>query len=316
MKTELPLFFQRRRFAAILLLLAVLFWAGNVVVARACGQDLPPLWMTFGRWSMASLLLCPLAGRALRHQRRELWACRWRLLWLGALGIACNNAFIYLGVMHSGATSAAALQTLTPVWIVLLSALRRRLPVETWLGVGLAVFGALLIAVHGDLLNAPSAILGSGGIWLLAASVCWALYTLSVVKLPRQLDAGALLAVQAVVGALLLLPVAWVAEPEGLHAALSGADWLALGYLGLFPSVLAYAFYRRGADKLGATLAGNCMNLMPPMSALLSMVFLGERLQWFHIVGFVSIMSGLAVGSGAWLRLPFFSFGLLRADSR
>lgn len=312
MTFSLPVFFQRRRVAVGLLLLAVLFWAGNVVVARAFSDDLPPLWLTVGRWALAALILCPLAARALCAQWRTLWACRWRLLWLSAVGIAGNNALIYIGVQHSGVASAAALQTLTPVWIVLLSAIRRRLPLATWIGVALAGFGALLIAVHGDLQDAPAALMGSGGLWLLAASLCWALYTLSVVRLPEGLDAGGLLAVQAVLGAGLLLPVAWLLEPQGISAHLSAADWLALLYLGVFPSVLAYAFYRRAARQLGAAFAGNCMNLLPPMSALLSVLFLGEQLQGFHLVGFAAIMLGLMLGAGVRLPLPRLVDGLLR----
>ncbi|BEV70913.1 DMT family transporter [Paludibacterium sp. THUN1379] len=300
-----PSFFQRKRCAACLLLAAVLFWAGNVVVARAFSNDLPPLWLTLGRWACASLLLCPLAASALRQQYKLLWQQRWHLLWLAATGIAANNALIYMGVARAGVTSAAALQTLTPVWIVLLSALRQRLPLRTWAGVMLAMCGAVLIAVHGDLGDIRQAIAGSGTLWLLAASLCWAGYTLGVVRLPGQLDPGALLATQAVLGSLLLLPLALWLEPQGLNSTLSRADWLALAYLALFPSVLAYAFYRRGADRLGATFAGNCMNLMPPMSALLSMIFLGEHLQTFHVIGFAAIMAGLALGSSRPLTLPW-----------
>jgi drug/metabolite transporter (DMT)-like permease len=304
MNSPFPAFFQRRRCAACLLLLAMLFWAGNVVVARACSGHLPPLWLTVARWSLASLLLCPLAAPALLCQRHALWACRWRLLWLAAVGSAGNNALIYLGVAQSGATSAAALQTLTPVWIVLWSSRSCRLPWATWAGVALAGVGALLIAVHGDLLHAGVALQGSGGLWLLAASICWASYTMSVLRLPAGLDAGALLALQAVLGAVLLLPLAWWLEPQGLAVQLSASDWLALAYLGVFPSVLAYSFYRRAAQQLGAALAGNCMNLLPPLSALLSMAFLGERLQGFHVFGFVAIMLGLALGSGLNWRMP------------
>jgi len=305
-------FFQRRRCAVFLLFLAILFWAGNVVVARAVSASLPPLWMTCGRWALASLLLCPLAARALRAEWRALWACRWRLLWLAAMGISANNALIYFGVAQSGVTSAAALQTMTPIWIVLLSAMRQRLPWSTWAGVALAGFGALLIAVHADWQNLGSALLGSGGLWLFAASLCWALYTTSVVRLPQQLDAGALLAIQALLGALLLLPLACWYEPQTSLSSLKGSDWLALVYLGVFPSVLAYTFYRRAAQQLGVAFAGNSMNLLPLLSALLSVVFLGEQLQGFHLLGFVAIMLGLALGAG---RLRFVG-GLCRLPMR
>jgi drug/metabolite transporter (DMT)-like permease len=209
---------------------------------------------------------------------------------------------------------------MTPIWIVLLSAMHQRLPWSTWAGVALAGFGALLIAVHADWQTLGSALLGSGGLWLLAASLCWALYTTSVVRLPQQLDAGALLAIQALLGALLLLPLACWYEPQTSLSSLKGSDWLALVYLGVFPSVLAYTFYRRAAQQLGVAFAGNSMNLLPLLSALLSVVFLGEQLQGFHLLGFVAIMLGLALGAGqlrfvsGLFRLPMRLWSPLRGD--
>jgi drug/metabolite transporter (DMT)-like permease len=49
-----------------LLCLPPLFWAGNMVVGRAMRNDIPPVAMTFWRWSIAGLLLIPFVMHELR----------------------------------------------------------------------------------------------------------------------------------------------------------------------------------------------------------------------------------------------------------
>ncbi|MGL6071531.1 DMT family transporter [Craterilacuibacter sp.] len=301
----------------LLVICAILFWASNVVIARAFRAELTPFWLAFWRWSCATLVLFPFVIRPLWVERARLWAVRGRLFWLALIGIVGNNAFIYLGVASASATSAAALQTFTPVWIMILGALvlGRRLPALAWGGVICAVLGALTIASEGDLSSILALQVGAGELWLIAASLCWAIYTLIVMTLPRDIHAGALLAIQMAMGSLLLLPLAMVFEPATLPPVLwSHETLIAVLYLGVFPSVLAYVFYNRAVAVLGGERTGNFMNLLPAASSLLSFAFLGEALQSFHMLGFAGIMGGIVLSAGAMPALPRWLRELVRGD--
>ncbi|MCL6262897.1 DMT family transporter [Craterilacuibacter sp. RT1T] len=303
--------------AVLLVICAIVFWASNVVIARAFRAELTPFWLAFWRWSCATLVLFPFVLKPLWRERAQLWAVRGRLFWLALFGIMGNNAFIYLGVASASATSAAALQTFTPVWIMLLGALvlGRRLPLLAWAGVVCAVAGALTIATEGNLASIVALQMGAGEAWLIAASLCWAIYTLIVMTLPRELNAGALLAIQMALGSLLLLPLALVFEPATLAPALwSSETMVAVLYLGVFPSVLAYVFYNRAVKVLGGERTGNFMNLLPAASSLLSFVFLGEMLQGFHLLGFAGIMGGIVLSAGTKPSLPRWLRELVRGN--
>ncbi|MGA9235844.1 MAG: DMT family transporter, partial [Desulfobacterales bacterium] len=75
-------------------------------------------------------------------------------------------------------------------------------------------------------------------------------------------------------------------------------------YIALFASVLAYIFWNKAVAAVGANKAGIFVHLMPVFSITLAFVFLGERLQAYHIPGIVLILCGIVLTTaGNRLRL-------------
>ncbi|TCW31466.1 DMT family transporter [Gulbenkiania mobilis] len=288
-----------------MLLLAIALWAGNVVVTRAIRSEMAPLWMAYWRWQLAGLVVLPWLGPALWRARQQLWSQRGLLLLLAFVGITGNNGCIYLGIVQTSASSAAALQTFTPVWIALMGHLffGQRLCGWGWGGVTLSIIGGLVIAGQGALPFASGAGFGVGEAWILLGSLLWALYTLLMARLSPTLDRKLGLAVQMLAGATLLLPLAWYAAPPVGSPVFSWTVVAALAFMGIFASALAYDCYGRAVDVLGSTVAGNYMNLLPAFSSFFSFLFLGETLAPFHLAGFALIAAGLLLVSGQGPRL-------------
>jgi drug/metabolite transporter (DMT)-like permease len=61
----------------------------------------------------------------------------------------------------------------------------------------------------------------------------------------------------------------------------------------LFPSVLAYLFWNRGVELVGASRAGLFINLIPVFAALLSALLLGEPPRAYHGIGLLLIAGGM-----------------------
>jgi drug/metabolite transporter (DMT)-like permease len=72
---------------------------------------------------------------------------------------------------------------------------------------------------------------------------------------------------------------------------------MTLLYVGVFPSALAYLCFNRGVHLIGANRAAPFFHVVPVFGAAMAIVFLGERLQAFHIIGFVLVLSGVFVAS-------------------
>ena len=71
----------------------------------------------------------------------------------------------------------------------------------------------------------------------------------------------------------------------------------ALVAVALFSSVLAYIFWNRGVDQVGASVAGLFVHLMPVFGVVLAWLFLGERLALFHVAGIALILTGIWITS-------------------
>jgi drug/metabolite transporter (DMT)-like permease len=79
--------------------------------------------------------------------------------------------------------------------------------------------------------------------------------------------------------------------------ALNTANLLSLLYVAIFPSTLAYTCYNRGVQLIGANRAAPFFHFVPLFGSVMAMIFLGERPQLFHIVGFALVLTGVFVAS-------------------
>jgi drug/metabolite transporter (DMT)-like permease len=283
----------------LLAALPPLFWAGNFVFARALHTDIPPIALSFWRWATALLILLPFALPGLRAQWPALQR-HWPLLTLLAvLGITNYNTFAYLGLQSTTATNGVLLSSATPVVIVALSFLLLKQPVRLpqLLGILLSLAGVVVIATEGRPQLLAGMRLNQGDLWILAAGLDWALYSVCLRWRPSGLAPLTFLAAIIGIG---LIPLAGLYAWElaqGHRFAINPTTLGAIGYVGLFPSVLAYIFWNRAVHEMGANRTGQYIHLMPAFGALLAMLVLGERLQWFHAAGVGLIAGGIVLAT-------------------
>ena len=290
-----------RRWSPIWLLAALppLFWAGNFVLARALHMEITPIALSFWRWAIALLILLPFVYSGLWRQR-SLLRRHWPVLTLFAvLGITNYNTFAYLGLQHTTATNGVLLSSVTPVVIVALSFLLFRVPLRgvQLLGILLSLAGVVLIATEGRPVMLARLELNRGDLWILAASLDWALYSVFLRWRPAGLEAKTFLAAIIAIG---LLPLAVLYAWDlaaGHRFALNATNLAAIGYVALFPSVLAYVFWNRAVAEMGPNRTGQYLHLMPAFGAGLAILLLGERLQGFHLVGAVMIAVGIVLAT-------------------
>jgi drug/metabolite transporter (DMT)-like permease len=278
-----------------LLCLPPLFWAGNMVVGRAMRNDLPPVAMTFWRWSIAGLLLIPFVmGELIAHRAAIVRA--WKLFAvLGLINIAVFNTLCYAGLRYTTATNAVLLNSTVPVFILLISwlALREPLSLRQCAGVMLSLLGVVVIVAHGDVQMLLALHFNLGDILLLAAMVLWAIYTVLLRWSPVGMSTGASLATMILFGLPPLAVMYGVELASGARFALTSTGAATLAYYGIFPSVLAYLFYNRGVVRIGANRAGVFVHLVPVFGFLLSAIFLDEPPGMYHVVGVVCVFCGI-----------------------
>ena len=123
---------------------------------------------------------------------------------------------------------------------------------------------------------------------------CFAFYTLWLRGLPADINRLGLLGVQVMI-TLIAVSLLWPWE----HASGESANWktstlAAVLFLGAGPSFVSYLLFGRCVEMIGAARAGLSIHLIPVFGVALSLLFLGEPLHLFHLVGIVTILIGVS----------------------
>lgn len=291
---------SKRLMAWLIFLTPPLLWAGNVIVARAVRNDIAPISLAAGRWLIALSILLPFAWRAMRrdwpHYRTHA-----RLIFATAItGMAAFNTLIYIGLHHTTSTNALLLNSCIPVLIILIGTVfyGQKLTLIQTSGLLLSLVGIVAIVLQGSWEKLIDLSINIGDLWVFAAVICWAWYTIWMKKMPTHLNRSGLMATQMLIGLMILLPIALVEQfLLSKPLSLNEKSWLALAYIGIFPSILAYFCYTAAIVRFGAARAGLSIHLMPVFGTLLGVAFLGEVPQLYHALGMAAIFTGIALCS-------------------
>ena len=294
-----------------MLLLPPLLWAGNAVVGRLLVGTVPPLLLNLLRWSIALAMLLPIAWpviwtRDARRQIRERWRA---LTTLGLFGVAAYNALQYLALTTSTPLNVTLIASSSPVWMLGIGALwfgERPTP-AAMAGAVLSLLGVAVVLSRGDAAQLMQVRFVPGDLLMLLAIASWAIYSWMLVRppasiageaRPRQWNWSGFLFVQTIFGTL------WASSFAGLEALLapqpvrwSGWVVLALLYVAVGPSLIAYRCWGVGVAAVGPAIAAFFANLTPVFAAVLSAALLGEAPRPYHAVAFALIAAGIAVSS-------------------
>jgi drug/metabolite transporter (DMT)-like permease len=285
----------------LLLTLAMLCWAGNWVVGRAIHDQVPPLALNFWRWAASLLLILPVAWRPLRAQWR-LMLRHWKwVLPMAAIASAIFQSMVYLGLQHTTALNGALLIALVPILVAAIAAalLGDRFTPRQALGIAVSLAGAVVVIVRGDAAVLRALAFNPGDLWILAAVPIWALYTVLLKRWPAGVDRMSFLAAMALVGVVVQFPFFAWEWSTGRHMTVTPESLAAIAYTAVFASFLAFVFYNAALQRTTPTVAGPFHHLHPAFTALLAIVFLGERIGWHHAVGVAGIVLGLYLTAAA-----------------
>ena len=285
--------------AALLLTVSSACWGGHIFIGRLVHAEVPPVGLSFWRWVLALAILLPFAWPRLRRDWPEIRR-HWRTLSaLAFFGMAAFHTSLYLSVNYTTATNAALLVAICPVLVPLLSWALYREPVtpRLLLAIAVSLIGVAVVILRGDLANLRTLSVNKGDFIMLAAVFFWSMYTVLVKRRPAALHPQSLLAATMALAIVLLLPV-YLWESAFLRSMPVTQDSvLAVAYVVVFASLLAFLCFNRGIEVLGPNKGGLFMHLIPVFAALLAFVFLGERLALYHGLGIAGIVAGIVLAT-------------------
>ncbi|AFC30321.1 hypothetical protein PM3016_3488 [Paenibacillus mucilaginosus 3016] len=279
-----------------LLVAATCLWGGNFVVGRAIVPFVPPLLLAELRWTLALLVTLPYwGGEFWRHRSRLLQ--HWRpLLLLSLTGIAGFNTLLYIAVQYTSPINAALMNSATPILIVLVTPLMLggRLRWGALPAMGLSIAGVLWIVTRGSWEALLGLSFNRGDLWMMLAVACWAVYTVGMKKYAGMLPPRALFVTTVLMGSLILLPFTvgeWIVRRPDI--AWSPGILAGILYIGILASVAALTAWNAAVAAIGPSRCSGFLNLIPLFSAVFAILFTGESLHAYHLIGALLIISGV-----------------------
>lgn len=302
---------RARSLGTIALAATAALWGSNHVVARAAREIVPLPSLVFWRWMLAAAALTLIAWPACRGAWPQI---RPRLNELTIGGIVGVGLFSYLllgGAYQSLAIEVGFINATTPMWVLLIGVLTGQRSTgdagspQAVAGLAIAFFGTILIITKGHIEAITALQLNLGNLWSLLAAMAFAWFSLRVRVWSQTIAALPLTVVTGWAGILfVMLPVylVWIMSGGAwftTDAASSAYALITIGYIGLAPTMLGNLFYLFGVATNGPAQAATFLYLSPIFSAVLAVVWLGEQIAWFHLVGVTAILLGLFLVSRA-----------------
>jgi drug/metabolite transporter (DMT)-like permease len=283
-----------------LFLLAPVFFSSNLIFGRGITGEMGPFTTALIRWAGSALIMSPIVW----HHRQQCLAFvrRHTLLWLvlGILGMGICGGVVYWALTLTTASNATLIYTTSSLFIILFEWLfaGRRISLREICGMVIAFAGVAAIVLKGDLSAMLHMRFNLGDLAVLVAAISFAVYSI-LLRRPgiRAMPPLPLFGLLALSGAIVLVPPALVEILSGGLLPDTPRDFAMLGGIILFASLAAFYSFQHAVHVFGPGIAGMTLYLMPPMSILMAVIFLGENFERYHAAGIVLVTAGLVLAT-------------------
>lgn len=267
-------------------------WSSTYLALHIAVESLPPLFMASMRYAAAGLVMLVIA---LRRGSRWPGVRDWlRVLPIGALLFLGGNGFVAIAQLSVSSGGAAVVCAMMPLWVGVLGFVTRERPTRReWIALVLGFLGVVVLMGGPSLAGEPHHIA-----LVIAAPMCWALGSVLARRLPGPIghDPFMLPALEMLTGGLSLALVAFV-RGEQIPTDATTSSWLALGYLWLFGSLVAFTAYNWLLRNARPVVATSYAYVNPILAVILGAVISGE------VLGVTTVVANVLIVAAVWLAL-------------
>jgi len=269
--------------------------ASNLIVARGGVEHVPPISLAFWRWTVVVLILLPFTFSFLIKNSKIIKKEFKKLFFLGAMGCGVCGAFPFLAGETTTVTNMGIIYTSSPIFIILISAIffNEKVNLIKIIGLVSCLLGVFAIIIKGDfnlLLNLNFTI---GDLWMLAAAIGWAFYSIYLFYWKSKLPIFQRFTLVAFFGAISLFPFYIIEEVAVQRTLFNSQFFLWVLFAAISPGIIAFTLYTQAQKSLGASLTGFTLYVFTIYAAIYGFIFFDEKLESFHYLGTVLVFFGV-----------------------
>ena len=278
---------------------ATAIWSGNFIIARGLSDTISPISLAFWRWTVAVIVFLPFALKPLIAEwnlikKNFLYICVTSLL-----GVTIFNTLLYFAGQTTSAVNLSLISITFPIFIVLLSSIffGEQITVYKVAGILFVVTGVVLLITKGNFSSLLDISFAIGDLWMLLAAITFAVYSLLLKRRPQSMSIWAFQFATFIFGLIFLAPFFFwqnVTVPQSEFDIKTG---LAILYIGVFASLVAFTFWNKAIVLVGPSKAGMIYYTLPVFSGISAFIFLNETITIIHLFSALLILPGILIAN-------------------
>ena len=216
-----------------------------------------------------------------------------RLILSSLLGVGINQVCFFTGLNLSTPVDAAIINSINPILVLVFSALilHESIRRQRLVGIILGATGALLLILFGN-----SHLMGGhlqGNLFIVANITAWSLYLVISKPLMVKYNPFVMMKWIFLFGFIEILPFTVVPTMQLNLLSLDAYTWLALLYIVVGTTFLAYFFISFSLKRLSSTVIAYYTYLQPVLVAGIGIMMFAEKISWVKIVSALLVFAGI-----------------------
>jgi len=274
---------------------ATAIWSGNFIIARGLHESIPPVSLAFYRWLVAVIVFFPFAFKYLVRDWKIIKGHPVYFSLTALLGVTMFNTLIYLAGHTTTAMNLSLIAITFPIFIILFSRIlyKEYVSIKKGIGIALVLTGVVTLIAKGSILALFNISFNIGDVWMLLASIIFAVYSLLLKNKPEKISVMALQFSIFILGLVFLFPFFLWELTTIDQAVLTRTTIPAILYIGIFASLGAFVFWTKAVVILGPAKAGMVYYTLPLFSGFLAYLFLSESINMVYFYSMLLIFIGI-----------------------
>jgi drug/metabolite transporter (DMT)-like permease len=276
-------------------LFAVVVWGASFIATKVALREVSPITIIWLRFGMGIIVLGLLVAR-----RRQFALPKYKDLGyfslLGFLGVTFHQWLQSNGLVTAQASTTAWIVSTTPVFMALLGWLILKEGLG-WLratGIAIAALGVLMVVSRGDWSSISAGrFLTTGDVLIMLSAPNWAIFSVLSRRGLQQNPPARMMFFVMSVGWLFLSLLLLTGPGTSEIGRLQWDGWVAIGFLGIFCSGLAYVFWYDALQEIPAGQLGVFLYLEPLVTVLVAALLLNEAILLSSLLGGFLILAGV-----------------------
>jgi drug/metabolite transporter (DMT)-like permease len=265
------------------------------VVSKVVMETIQPFSLITSRLllGIAVLYIVILKRGGLKITRRAFW----QVFWVGTIGYGISLGFQFVGTKLSTAANGSLVTSATPAFVLLFAAviLSEKITPRRLAALVIATLGVVAV------IDPRTARLDSGLFWgnisLVLAAITWALYSVLIRKVTREVDVLTTSMVAFVGGLVVSVPLSMLEISRFGVGQITPAILAGILFLGIISTALAMFLWNTAFAELPAGVASLTFFAQPVVGTILGVIFLGDQVTPLFITGGILIGTGIVIAA-------------------